>query len=238
MEQINVLDCGYVRLIDHMGSDLSVVRAARVSYNAEWRTGEDHGSDKRLIDYLWKNKHTTPFEAVEFQFEVFCPIFVARQWVKHRTTSIIEWTINEVSGRYTVLPEQFYIPNIEDIGTQSKNNKQTREYNPFNEEVKKLREAEIARITELCLNSFEEYYKLVDSGWPRELARIVLPLNTYTHFFAKTDLLNLLKFCNLRNHEHAQYEIRVYAEAIEKIITPYVPVTMEVYRKYLTTKPI
>lgn len=121
MNEIKVLDHGYVRLVDHMGNDLSIVRSARVSYNADWRTGEDEGKDEKLIHYLVKNHHTSPLESVQFTFQVKAPIFVFRQWHRHRTQSY-----NEVSARYTELPEEFYIPAVEHIGEQSSSNKQMR----------------------------------------------------------------------------------------------------------------
>lgn len=117
---INVLDHGFVRLVDSMGSDLSIIRSARVSYDAEWRTGEDEGKDEKLIRYLWKNNHVSPFESVTFTFEIAGPIFVIRQWQRHR------WSYNEVSARYSELPEEFYVPEPRHITTQSSNNKQMR----------------------------------------------------------------------------------------------------------------
>jgi thymidylate synthase (FAD) len=212
---IKVLDHGFVRLVDHMGNDLSVVRAARVSYDSAWRAGADQGSDERLIHYLWRNKHTTPFEAVEFQFEVKAPIFVFRQWHRHRT-----WTYNEVSARYRELPEEFYVPSIELIGTQSKSNKQAREFSG----VASFRKVQVDAYIKCCVDAHSEYRGLLADGWPRELARAVLPLATYSYMFAKIDLHNLLHFLALRLHEHAQYEIRVYAEAMLKLIDPIVPV--------------
>ena len=121
MKTINLLNFGYVGLVDHMGNDLSVVRSARVSYSAEWRAGEDEGRDEKLINYLMKNKHTSPFESVTFTFEVKAPIFVFRQWHRHRT-----WSFNEISARYSELPEEFYVPDANQITTQSVNNKQQR----------------------------------------------------------------------------------------------------------------
>jgi thymidylate synthase (FAD) len=121
MSLVNVLDHGFVRLVDSMGDDVSIVRAARVSYDAAWRAGEDQGSDTRLINYLWKNHHTSPFEAVTFTFEVKAPIFVFRQWHRHRT-----WSFNELSARYRELPEEFYVPDPALIGEQAKDNKQAR----------------------------------------------------------------------------------------------------------------
>src|SRR6266705_1140451 len=174
--KIEVLDHGFVRLVDHMGDDLSIVRAARVSYDAAWRTGENSASDERLIRYLWKNHHTTPFEAVEFQFEVMAPIFVFRQWHRHRT-----WSFNELSSRYRELPERFYLPELEKIGTQSTASKQAR---VFVDAVLPQRKDEINLVVAHCQMAFDVYKKLLASGWPRELARTVLPLSTYSHMFA------------------------------------------------------
>jgi thymidylate synthase (FAD) len=199
-----------------MGSDLSVVRAARVSYDAAWRSGEDEGSDQRLIRYLWKNRHTSPFEAVEFQFEVKAPIFVFRQWHRHRT-----WSYNELSARYRELPAEFYLPDPELIGVQSTNNKQGRQADPAVLEQRKL---EVEHMRVQCEEAFVTYRRLLDAGWPRELARSVLPVNTYSHMFAKVNLRNLLGFLDLRVDPHAQYEIRVYAEAMLEIARTIVPV--------------
>lgn len=214
-----VLDHGYVRLVDYMGSDLSVVRAARVSYDAEWRAGQDAGSDARLIKYLLNHQHTSPFEHVTFTWEVKAPIFVLRQWMRHRT-----WSYNEVSARYTELPDEFYIPKLRHITTQSEDNKQMRttEHNPNAIRIQN-------EITWSGNFGFAAYRSLLKDGCPRELARMVLPLNTYSHMFATVNLHNLFKFITLRNHEHAQYEIRVYAEAMLDLIKPIVPVCVGAY---------
>lgn len=223
MDKIDVLPCvngdpGFVRLVDHMGDDLSVVRSARVSYDADWRDN-DEASDKKLIKYLWKNRHTSPFEAVTFTFEVKAPIFVFRQWHRHRT-----WSYNEISGRYVELDEGFYLPATDQITTQSKSNKQMR----TNEEHPK---AHMFRsvIHESCKESFNKYKWMIEEGVPRELARGVLPVNTYSRMFATIDLHNLFHFFKLRLHEHAQYEIRVYAEAMMTLIQPIVPVCLEAF---------
>ena len=221
MKKINVLDHGFVHLVDSMGSDLSVVRAARVSYDAAWRTGEDQGSDARLLSYLWKNGHTTPFEAVTFTFEIKAPIFVFRQWHRHRT-----WSFNELSARYRELPEEFYIPSPELIGVQSVSNKQGRQSGGDIE----MRTAECESLRVSMEDAFRSYRSLLDKGWPKELARSVLPVATYSHMFATVDLLNLLKFLTLRCHPHAQHEIRVYAEAMRDLITPVVPNSIEVWK--------
>lgn len=216
----DVLDHGFVRLVDSMGSDLSVVRAARVSYDAAWRAGENEGSDARLIRYLWKNAHTTPFEAVTFTFEVKAPIFVFRQWHRHRT-----WSFNELSARYRELPGEFYIPKVQQIGLQSADNKQARVITQNQaDELIEMREREARWLREKCDEAVSNYRQLLASGWPRELARSVLPLNTYSHMFATVDLLNLMKFLTLRTHEHAQYEIRVYAEAMRELAKTVVPI--------------
>lgn len=215
-QKVDVLDHGFVRLVDSMGSDLSVVRAARVSYDAAWRAGANEGSDNRLINYLWKNHHTTPFEAVTFTFEVKAPIFVFRQWHRHRT-----WSFNELSARYRELPEEFYVPDARNIGVQSKDSKQARD---TADEIN--REYATVLIATTCRESFRAYRALLDQGVPRELARSVLPVATYSHMFATVDLLNLLKFLTLRTHAHAQYEIRVYAEAMLELARSIVPVSI------------
>lgn len=217
MDKVEVLDRGFVRLVDHMGSDLSVVRSARVSHDAAWRAGEDTGSDTRLINYLWKNRHSTPFEAVTFTFEVKAPIFVFRQWHRHRT-----WSFNEVSARYTELPEEFYVPAPEVIGVQSADNKQARDL--ISPTATNEARAASFHIRNACEASFRVYKNLLALGTPRELARSVLPVSTYSHMFATVNLLNLFKFIGLRSHSHAQYEIRVYSDAMLDLIKPIVPV--------------
>lgn len=212
-----VLDYGYVALVESMGSDLSIVRNARVSYDAEWRTGEDAGKDAKLIKYLIKNNHTSPLEAVQFTFEVKAPIFVLRQWHRHRT-----WSYNEISARYAELPEEFYIPGAEQITTQHSSNKQMRttEPHPHAEDWRKsMKQSNEA--------AFAYYKEMINDGVPRELARSVLPVATYSHMFATVDLHNLFKFIGLRSHEHAQYEIRVYSDAMLKIVNEICPVAAE-----------
>jgi thymidylate synthase (FAD) len=222
MDKIDVLDHGFVRLVDSMGSDLSVVRAARVSYAAEWRTGADAGSDARLIKYLWENKHSTPFEAVTFTFEVKAPIFVLRQWHRHRT-----FTYNELSARYRELPEEFYVPDPAVIGAQSKNNKQGRDITVREHSVQSENDALLIR--EACVAAFDTYKHLLVRGVPRELARSVLPVAAYSHMFATVNLLNLLKFLALRLHPHSQYEIRVYAAALRELARSVAPVCLAAF---------
>ena len=224
MNEERVLDHGYVRLVDAMGDDLSVVRAARVSYDAAWRAGEDSGSDTKLIRYLMRNKHTSPFEAVTFTFEVKAPIFVFRQWHRHRT-----WSYNEVSARYTELPEEFYVPELSEITTQSSDNKQMRTTTTH-----PLADVFQRYIWMSGERQFDIYRLLLKEGCPRELARGVLPLNTYSKMFATVDLHNLFHFLRLRLHEHAQYEIRVYAQAMLALIEPVVPVSVEAFRDSLS----
>lgn len=218
---IKVLDHGLVRLVDSLGSDLSVVRAARVSYDAEWRAGQDVGSDHRLIHYLLRNQHTSPFEHVSFTFEVKAPIFVLRQWHRHRT-----WSFSEVSARYSEIPEEFYVPGLDQITTQSTSNKQMR-----TDEQHALADVFQNEIFGSCMAAFGMYKSLLHAGCPRELARGVLPLNTYSHMFATVDLHNLFHFLKLRLHEHAQYEIRVYAKAMLELIEPIVPVCVAAFKE-------
>lgn len=224
--EIKVLDYGHVRLVDHMGSDLSIVRSARVSYDAVWRTGEDYGKDAKLIQYLIKNRHTTPFESVTFTFDIKAPIFVFRQWHRHRT-----WAYNEVSARYTELPEEFYVPEADQITTQSTSNKQMRtdEGNPKAVEMQAL-----MRFTNE--GAFATYRALLADGCPRELARTVLPVATYSQCFGTVNLHNLFHFLGLRTHSHAQFEIRVYALAMLELIRPICPIAVTAWEELNLTK--
>lgn len=222
--KIYVLDHGFVRLVDYMGDDLAIVRSARVSYDAEWRAGGDEGKDEKLIRYLMTNKHTSPFESVVFQFEVKVPLFIARQWHRHRM-----WSYNEVSARYTELPEEFYVPQPEQITTQSISNKQMR-----TNEKHPMAEAMALCMREQNANAFSLYKKMLADGCPRELARSVLPVATYTRYFAKTDLHNLFHFIRLRVHPHAQYEVQQYGKALLELITPIVPVAVAAFKETLS----
>lgn len=221
-DAVHVLNHGLIRLVDSMGDDLSISRNARVSYDAEWRAGEDEGSDARLINYLYKNGHNTPFESVTVTFEVMAPIFVFRQWHRHRTQSY-----NELSARYKELPEVFYIPELEQITLQSTDNKQMRtdEQNPNAEKIQEI-------IRESNNSSFYHYRKALELGCPREIARSVLPVGTYSHMFATANLHNWLNFLRERLHPHAQYEIRVYAEAILMELSKIAPVAVEAFKKH------
>ncbi len=218
-----VLNHGHVRLVESMGSDLSIARNARVSYDAEWRAGEDEGKDTKLLNYLLKNKHTSPFESCVFTFDVKAPIFIFRQWHRHRT-----WSFNEISARYAELPEEFYVPELAQITTQSTTNKQMRtdELNPKAEDIRDL-------IRLQSEAAFATYHALIERDCPRELARSVLPVGTYSHMFATVDLHNLFHFMKLRLHSHAQYEIRVFAEAMLELIEPIVPISTAAFREHI-----
>lgn len=222
--KIGVLhDGGFVRLVDKMGGDLSVVRAARVSYDADWRAGLEEGSDTKLIRYLVRNRHTSPLESVQLTFEIKCPIFIARQWHRHRT-----WAYNEISGRYAELDEGFYVPLPEHVGVQSKDNKQVRDAAPAtdaaNLAVEQMRVAN--------QNSVSVYRQLLQSGVPRELARSVLPVAAYTRFFGTVSLHNLFGFIKLRLHPHAQLEMQQYAQALLALAGTVAPITVQAWKDY------
>jgi thymidylate synthase (FAD) len=221
---------GHVRLVDYMSSDLDVVRAARVSYNADERAGEDEGSDARLIHYLMKNGHTTPFEMVQFRFEIKLPIFVVRQWHRHRT-----WSYNEVSARYTELDEGFYVPDVGAYGKQSASSKQAREFHGGPTEPGETERNTQWRVDQIRIatQAVAMYKRHVSDGMPRELARSVLPVSMYTRMQASVDLHNLLHFIRLRSHPHAQYEIRVYSDAMLRIIEKIVPVSVAAFRQHV-----
>jgi len=221
MEQIKrkeVLDHGYVLLVDVMGNDDAIADAARVSYD---KGTTQVRNNERLIKYLYKHDHSSPFEQVEFKFEVKLPMFVARQMVRHRTASL-----NEVSARYSVLEDEFYVPELERLNTQHSKNKQQ-----SSTEVIQNPEEVRDKIIELQKKSYETYLELLDQGLVRELARNVLPVSIYTKWVWKIDLKNLLHFIRLRESSDAQYEIKVYAEAMLELIEPYVPITIEAYRE-------
>jgi thymidylate synthase (FAD) len=243
MLETKVLDHGLIRLVDTMpkmgqegvSGDLSVVRAARISHDAAWRAGEDTEADLRLMRRLWSGqsssytgplpalpKHSTPFEAVTMTFEIFAPIFVFRQWHRHRTQSY-----NELSARYRELPEVYYTPTPDQIGSQSTSNKQGRRLG--DEEMYNQRSQELGVFDEHCQSAFKLYQHLLSRGWPRELARCVLPFGTYSHMFTTMNLLNFFKFANLRADAHAQYEIRVYAEAMIGMVGMLAPVATNLF---------
>ena len=231
-EVFPALDHGFVRVVDYMGDDQAIVQAARVSYGkGTTRVSEDRG----LIRYLMRHRHSTPFEMCEIKLHVKLPMFIARQWIRHRTASI-----NEYSARYSVLDKEFYIPEEKDLAVQSKSNKQGRGNTlsaKDSEEALFLlkRDAEKSYETyEYLLNESPEG-EVVDNnrdGLSRELARINLTLNTYTQWYWKTNLHNLMNFIFLRADSHAQYEIRVYADIIYKIMESWVPITAEAFKSY------
>ena len=231
-EVFPALDHGFVRVVDYMGDDQAIVQAARVSYGkGTTRVSEDRG----LIRYLMRHRHSTPFEMCEIKLHVKLPMFIARQWIRHRTASI-----NEYSARYSVLDKEFYIPEEKDLAVQSKSNKQGRGDTlsaKDSEEALFLlkRDAEKSYETyEYLLNESQEGEVLDNNrdGLSRELARINLTLNTYTQWYWKTNLHNLMNFIFLRADSHAQYEIRVYADIIYKIMESWVPITAEAFKSY------
>jgi len=213
---LRILDKGFIDLIDHMGDDNTVVSAARVSVlghtKGEIRDGE-------LIRYLLDNNHTSPFEHVTFQFLVKCPIFVARQWMRHRT-----WSYNEVSRRYTSDNIEFYIPNK--LRRQSIGDKQMSEGTISALDARNISKDIEDHVSDSCYL----YRKMITYGIAREQARMVLPTNLYTSFYATVDLHNLFHFMKLRNHPHAQEEVRVYAEAMESLIEPIVPISLGAWK--------
>ena len=222
---ISVLDHGFVRYIDHMGSDLDILEAARISYKSPSK-GEE--SDKKLLAYLWRNKHTSPFEMAKLKLNIKMPIFVMRQYVRHRMQNL-----NEVSARYTELPAEFYTPNT--WRRQDTKNKQgsiqTDTINPiinYCGEVHCATEM-VIRHNQLCYRLYQE---MLEKGIAREMARMVLPVNIYTEIYACWDLKNLLHFITLRDDSHAQAEIQEYGKAIKSICEELFPWTMECYEKY------
>ncbi len=218
---IPCLDKGFVRLVDVMGDDNSIVQAARVSYGSG--TKKVH-QDRGLIRYLMRHAHTTPFEMVEFKFHVKLPIFVARQWIRHRTANV-----NEYSGRYSVMKDEFYLPDVEQIRTQSTVNKQGRSNEILPEDLAN----EIRNdMQESQRNSYEEYEQFLERDIAREISRVNLPLSLYTEWYWKIDLHNLFHFLRLRLDDHAQFEIRVYAEAMNEIVKEIVPFAWEAFCDY------
>ena len=216
---MQVLDKGSIELLSHMGDDSTVVSSARVSYLGSTKGAEQ---DEKLIRYLLKNRHTSPFEQVEFQFLVKCPIFVARQWHRHRT-----WSYNEVSRRYTAENIEFYFP--KELRAQSEDNKQMSAGILINAN------SYIGVMETHAVLSLNLYNRMIEAGIVREQARMILPMSMYTSFYAKTDLHNLFHFLSLRNHPHAQEEIRVYAQAIEELIKPIVPVSYKAWKELQQT---
>jgi len=224
--EFKVLNHGFVRVVDFMGSDDAIVQAARVSYGNGTKTKRE---DDALINYLMKHRHTSPFEMCEIKLHIKLPMFIARQWIRHRTANV-----NECSARYSVLPEEFYVPNVEDVLPQSVQNKQCRGGEISSNEA----QSAVDLIQETCELAYKNYQKLLSSddesqGIAREIARGVLPVNMFTEWYWKIDLHNLLHFIKLRIHPHAQYEIRLYAEILAKIVEAWCPVTYNAFQEYV-----
>jgi thymidylate synthase (FAD) len=233
-QPFEVLDHGFVRVVDYMGNDSAVVQAARVSYG---QGTKKINADKGLINYLIANRHTTPFEMCEIKFHIKLPIFIARQWIRHRTASV-----NEYSARYSIMEDEFYIPKAEYLSAQSKINHQGRD------ETKILNFDEQKKVLEILKkdseNSYNHYLEMINQnkngeildsnkeGLARELARMNLPLNCYTQWYWKIDLHNLMHFLALRADSHAQFEIRAYAEIMLDIVKKWVPFSYEAFEKY------
>lgn len=223
-KEIKVLDKGFVRLVDYLGDDSRIVQSARVSYGEGTKS---YREDKGLIDYLLRNDHTSPFEQVSFTFHIKMPIVVARQWIRHRTAKV-----NEISGRYSVMASEFYVPAAEDIALQSDDNKQGRQNEPVSAELAKEIQDIISAEQERVYGT---YTRLLEMGLARELARINLPLSLYTEWYWTMDLRNLFHFLRLRMDAHAQKEIRVYADAIFEIVKKVTPMAAEAFEKHLLT---
>jgi thymidylate synthase (FAD) len=227
-----LLDHGFVRVIDYMGDDSAVVQAARVSYGrGTKRVQEDRG----LIKYLMRHRHSTPFEMCEIKYHVKLPIFVARQWIRHRTANV-----NEYSARYSILDREFYIPAPAQLAAQSLSNRQGRGDVLEGEEASQVLDL-LREDADRCYRNYawmlneDDKGEAVDperQGLARELARMNLTLNTYTQWYWKIDLHNLLHFLSLRADAHAQYEIRVYAEAMLETVKAWVPLTYEAFADY------
>lgn len=221
-KEFPVLDKGFVRLVDYMGGDERIVQAARVSYGEGTKS---YREDAGLIDYLLRNLHTSPFEQVMFTFHVKLPIFVARQWVRHRTARL-----NEVSGRYSVMKEEFYVPQARDLALQSSDNKQGRSEQPLDAAAaEKIR----VSLAEDQKAAYASYKSLVDDGLARELARINLPVSLYTEWYWQIDLHNLFHFLKLRLDAHAQKEIRLYSEVLLEIAKKVAPRSCESFQRHV-----
>jgi len=231
-EAIPVLDHGFIRVIDYMGDDAAIVQAARVSYGAGTKQVRE---DEGLIRYLLRHRHTTPFEMCEIKFHVKLPIFVARQWIRHRTANV-----NEYSARYSLLDREFYVPSPEHLAAQSLSNRQGR-----GDILEGAEAAQALRwLKDDASQAFDHYEAMLNEdpsapghdpeaqGLARELGRMILPLSTYTQWYWKTDLHNLLHFLSLRADAHAQYEIRVYADAMLDVVAKWVPAVFKAFSDY------
>ena len=231
-EAIPILDHGFIRVIDYMGNDSSIVQAARVSYG---KGTKKVNTDSGLIKYLMRHWHSTPFEMCEIKYHVKLPIFIARQWIRHRTANV-----NEYSARYSILDKEFYLPTKENLAAQSKNNRQGRGEVIEGDQANKV----LDLLKEDAERTYKNYEEMLNerfdgsiinesqNGLARELARMNLTLNTYTQWYWKTDLLNLMNFLRLRVDHHAQYEIRAYAEVMLDTLRRWVPITYESFMDY------
>jgi thymidylate synthase (FAD) len=217
-----VLDKGFVRLVDYMGGDARIVQAARVSYGEGTKS---YREDAALIDYLLRHEHTSPFEQVILTFHIKLPIFVARQWIRHRTARV-----NEISGRYSIMKDDFYLPAPADVALQSEDNKQGR-----SDETLSASDAAvvIGRLEAGQKSAYAEYRMLVDEGLARELARVNLPLSLYTEWYWQIDLHNLFRFLMLRLDSHAQKEIRAYAEVILDLSRAVAPAATASFERHI-----
>jgi len=221
-KEFKVLDKGFVRLVDYLGGDDRIVQAARVSYGGGTKTVRE---DMALINYLISHEHTSPFEQVVLTFHCKMPIFVARQWIRHRTARL-----NEISGRYSVMVDEFYIPEKEQVLFQSKSNRQGRDTDEVPDQLKK-------KVLDILTNgqnaSYVDYQKLIDEGITRELSRINLPLSLYTQWYWQIDLSNLFHFLKLRMDYHAQWEIRQYANVIAEITKTVAPLAYDAFETHV-----
>ena len=231
-EAIPILDHGFIRVVDYMGDDTSIVQAARVSYG---KGTKKVSTDSGLIKYLMRHWHSTPFEMCEIKYHIKLPIFIARQWIRHRTANV-----NEYSARYSILDKEFYLPSTENLAAQSQINRQGRGDVLKGEQATKVLEL-LKNDAERTYNNYEEMLNqrydgtVIDEkkvGLARELARMNLTLNTYTQWYWKTDLLNLMNFLRLRADHHAQYEIRAYADAMLDTVKKWVPITYDAFMDY------
>ena len=229
---ISVLDHGFIRVVDYMGNDSSIVQAARVSYG---KGTKKVSTDNGLIKYLMRHWHSTPFEMCEIKYHIKLPIFIARQWIRHRTANV-----NEYSARYSILDKEFYLPSQENLAAQSTSNRQGRGdvlEGKQAEEVLELLKSDAERTYDNYETMLNERFdgSTIDEnkkGLARELARMNLTLNTYTQWYWKTDLLNLMNFLRLRADHHAQYEIRVYADIMLDTLKRWVPITYDAFIDY------
>ena len=231
-QAIPILDHGFIRVVDYMGDDTSVVQAARVSYG---KGTKKVSTDEGLIRYLMRHWHSTPFEMCEIKYHVKLPIFIARQWIRHRTANV-----NEYSARYSILDKEFYIPTSDHLASQSSNNRQGRGEVLNGEQAKEV----LNILKDDAERTYKNYETMLNekfdgsvidenkNGLARELARMNLTLNSYTQWYWKTDLLNLMNFLFLRADKHAQYEIRVYAEAMLDTLKKWVPITHSAFLDY------